>query len=134
MRRRCWQTIFLLRDRDADGEWMERRNKDSAPRSLHSLLGTTTFSTFPDIKSKPFRINHVSIENLNKSMNGSNKNTPFSFSTLPDGTLARPLSPSQRQDLRWQRLPTVDIAISRMNDSGLARTGNKSERRYVEAW
>jgi hypothetical protein len=50
-------------------------------------------STFPDIKSKPFKRNHISIDNLKKSMNGSNKNTPFSFSfpsTLHNGTLPRP--------------------------------------------
>ena len=73
--------------------WETEEKEDSAPRSLHSLPGATKISTFPDIKPKPFRINHISIENLNKSMNGSNKNTPFSFSspsTQPNGTLPRP--------------------------------------------
>jgi len=56
-------------------------------------VGATTISTFPDIKPKHFRRNHIRIENSNKSMNGSNKNIPFSFSfpsTLPNGTLPHP--------------------------------------------
>ena len=35
--------------------------------------------TFPGIKPKPFRRNHIGIGNLNKGMNESNKNTPPSF-------------------------------------------------------